>query len=68
MSQIATRTIYIICHGEKPESPPPFGVDLDGNQNLHSLLPVGWERAGGLAGLFDPFGGSVLDGLLTPSS
>jgi hypothetical protein len=66
MSETATRAIYIIRHGEKPESPPPFGVDLDGNQNLHSLLPVGWERAGGLAGLFAPFDGRLRDGLLTP--
>lgn len=59
--------IYIIRHGEKPADPPlagpgqsppaperPFGVDEQGNQNLHSLLPRGWQRSGALTVLFDP--------------
>src|SRR6478672_8454354 len=54
--------IYLIRHGEKPADPPasplgapaaasgpPFGVDIDGNQNEHSLLPRGWQRCGALA-------------------
>ena len=27
-------------------SGPPFGVDVDGNQSVHSLLPRGWQRSG----------------------
>jgi len=59
--------IYIIRHGEKPADPadvapgqspsppaPPFGIDVQGNQDLHSLLPRGWQRSGALAVLFDP--------------
>ena len=52
--------IYIIRHGEKPADPPtpkappspPFGVDINGNQSIHSLLPRGWHRSGALAVLF----------------
>ena len=48
--------IYIIRHGEKPADPPPagqgqtpppappFGIDYQGNQDAHSLLPRGWQR------------------------
>ena len=52
-------TIYIIRHGEKPADPPaaapgqsppaptpPFGIDFQGNQDPHSLLPRGWQRSG----------------------
>jgi len=72
-------TIYIIRHGEKPADPPPgagqaaapaapFGVDFQGNQNPHSLLPRGWQRSGGLAVLFDPALGSPQAGLKTPAA
>jgi broad specificity phosphatase PhoE len=44
------RSIFIIRHGEKP--PPGHGVELDGKQDEHSLLPVGWQRAGALATFF----------------
>jgi hypothetical protein len=62
--------IYVIRHGEKPADPPtptaapapPFGVDLNGSQSIHSLLPRGWQRSGALAVLFAP----ALDGA-TPS-
>ena len=73
--------IYIIRHGEKPadvtppppgQPPPapvaPFGVDFDGNENVHSLLPRGWQRSGALAALFDPAAGSPQAGLRTPAS
>ena len=43
--------IYIIRHGEKPADPEPsghgkppdapFGVDLEGKQSPHSLVPRG---------------------------
>jgi hypothetical protein len=46
--------IYVIRHGEKPADPPtptaaptpPFGVDVNGNQSICSLLPRGWQRSG----------------------
>jgi hypothetical protein len=60
------RTIFIIRHGEKPGTPPPYGVDAGGNQDHHSLIPVGWQRAGGLAALFAPPGGPTRAGILTP--
>ncbi|MDQ6615505.1 MAG: hypothetical protein M3083_12370 [Actinomycetota bacterium] len=49
-------TIVLIRHGEKPtiENKAPFGVDINGNQNFSSLLPVGWQRAGALSVLFRP--------------
>jgi hypothetical protein len=57
----------IIRHGEKPADPPrPNGVDIDGNVDDHSLAPVGWQRAGGLVGLFAPLGGAQRPGILTP--
>ena len=74
-------TIYIIRHGEKPADPPaagagqagvapaaPFGVDFQGNQDPHSLLPRGWQRSGALAVLFDPARGSSQAGLRTPAA
>jgi hypothetical protein len=70
--------IYIIRHGEKPADPPqgqpgpnpvaPFGVDFDGNQDDHSLLPRGWQRSGALTTLFDPAAGPSPAGLRTPGS
>ena len=70
--------IYVIRHGEKPADPPPgkhaqppsppFGVDVDGNQNIHSLLPRGWQRSGALAVLFDPAAGALQAGLRTPTA
>ena len=73
--------IYVIRHGEKPADPPaaspgqstsapgpPFGVDVDGNQNAHSLLPRGWQRCGALAVLFDPAAGALRAGLRTPTA
>ena len=69
--------IYIIRHGEKPADPEPshhgkppdapFGVDLEGKQSPHSLVPRGWQRAGGLVALFDPALGGAKSGLQTPS-
>jgi hypothetical protein len=66
--------IYLIRHGEKPaDSPtpkappsPPFGIDVNGNQDIHSLLPRGWQRSGALAVLFAPTTGPLQAGLHTP--
>ncbi len=70
--------IYLIRHGEKPGDPPrfrlfrhrgrQFGVDVDGNQSVHSLLARGWQRAGALAVLFDPAVGQPPAGLRTPTA
>ena len=73
--------IYVIRHGEKPADPPaaspgqstsapgpPFGVDVNGNQNAHSLLPRGWQRSGALTVLFDPAVGALQAGLRTPTA
>jgi hypothetical protein len=67
MPQPSPRTIFIIRHGEKPETPPPYGTDVDGNQSPHSLLPRGWQRAGALATLFAPPGGNLRTGIATPN-
>src|SRR5438552_644690 len=70
----SARTIFIIRHGEKPETPKsrekplvPFGVDLDGLYNVHSLLPLGWQRAGALATLFAPHDGHYRPGFMRPT-
>ncbi len=72
--------IYLLRHGEKPADPPRFrllslrrrgrqsGVDVDGNRNVHSLLPRGWQRSGALAVLFDPAVGPPPAGLRTPTA
>ncbi len=64
--------IYVIRHGEKPADPPasgpPFGIDFQGNQDEHSLLPRGWQRSGALAVLFDPATGPLQAGLQTPAA
>ena len=59
--------IYIIRHAEKPLKPPLSGVDYEGVQNEHSLLPRGWQRSGALAALFRPDFGPVRSGLRTPT-
>ena len=60
--------IYIIRHAEKPLKPPLWGVDYDGGQNEHSLLPRGWQRSGALAALFHPDVGPVRAGLRIPTA
>lgn len=74
------QVIYVIRHGEKPPYPPPdavrpppppgspFGVDFDGDQNPHSLIPRGWQRSGALTVLFDPTLGFLQAGLQPPAS
>src|SRR5689334_14634227 len=71
--------IYIIRHGEKPPdddhpsaravgSEQIFGVDVDGNQNPDSLIPRGWQRAGGLAQFLSPSDGVFATSLLARPS
>jgi hypothetical protein len=47
--------------------PPLSGVDYQGSQNEHSLLPRGWQRSGALAALFHPDFGPLRPGLRTPT-
>ena len=73
----AAEAIYILRHGEKPADPEPsghgkppdapYGVDIEGNHSPHSLVPRGWQRAGGLVALFDPASGGAKTGLLAPT-
>jgi hypothetical protein len=65
---VSPEVIYIIRHAEKPLKPPLSGVDFEGGQNEHSLLPRGWQRSGALAALFHPDFGSVREGLRTPTA
>lgn len=60
--------IYIIRHGEKPDEPgrKHRGVDFQGQENEHSLLPRGWQRSGALTALFDPARGPLRPGLQIP--
>jgi hypothetical protein len=72
--------IYIIRHGEKPDDPPSghgkhqpapassSGVDYQGTQAAHGLLPRGWQRSGALTALFDPASRPLRAGLLTPAT
>src|SRR5262245_57075426 len=47
------RKIMLIRHGEKPEAgAAALGVDADGNQDPHSLIVRGWQRAGALVRFF----------------
>lgn len=67
----APRQIFIIRHAEKPaddatNSESPFGIDINGNPNPHSLTPRGWQRSGALTDLFDPAIGPIRSGLAVP--
>jgi hypothetical protein len=58
----ATR-IMVIRHAEKPGvygKDTYTGIDLTGKADPESLVTLGWQRAGGLASLFDPFYSGVL--------
>jgi hypothetical protein len=48
--------IFLIRHAEKPvvtDGTTYNGMDVSGTPNPHCLIPQGWQRAGGLATLFD---------------
>jgi hypothetical protein len=63
----APEVIYIIRHAEKPLKPPLTGVDFEGAQNEHSLLPRGWQRSGAIAALFHPESGVPRAHIRTPT-
>ncbi len=57
MSSLAPK-IMIVRHAEKPaDQGSPHGVDINGKQDPESLIPLGWQRAGGLAAFFAPSNG-----------
>jgi broad specificity phosphatase PhoE len=69
----APTQIYVIRHGEKPGNGASLarhglGVDVDGSQSSHALLPRGWQRAGALGVLFAPEIGPLRTGLRTPTA
>ena len=47
------QSIFLVRHGEKPEAPTDTGVDASGAPNPACLTSRGWQRAAGLATLFD---------------
>jgi len=57
--------IMLIRHGEKPLTPPPYGVNGDGEENSHSLTVRGWQRAGALVNFFCS---PKVAGIATPTS
>ncbi len=63
--------VMIIRHAEKPNPKIPLsptGIDINGNPDPKSLIVQGWERAGGIANLFDPSNGSFQNAeLATPN-
>jgi hypothetical protein len=62
------RKIFIIRHGEKPPGHPHAnGVDIEGNRDAHSLVPIGWQRAGALNTLFAPYDAAPRNGLAQPT-
>jgi len=69
MSTPARPTIQIIRHAEKPtDDPQTLGVDSSGNENPECLIPLGWQRAGALATLFDPSRGTLAPDLSAPQT
>ncbi len=63
-----TAKIMLIRHAEKPTTSIQ-GVNFDGKDDPESLIVQGWQRAGALVTLFDPFRGALQNtGLATPDS
>jgi broad specificity phosphatase PhoE len=64
----AGKVIMVIRHGEKPSRAAlPFGIDLAGQPDTHSLTEQGWIRAASLVGLFVPRPGSGRAALPRPT-
>ncbi|GAA4395041.1 hypothetical protein [Tsukamurella soli] len=65
----APQFIFLIRHAEKPVEVGGTtydGIDVTGSPNPHSLIPRGWQRAGGLATLFDTAVGTMRTDLAVP--
>lgn len=65
---MAATKIMIVRHAERPEGGKgdPTGVTLEGLTDAESLIVQGWQRAGALATLFDPFDNDLRQGLAVP--
>ena len=64
------RVIFLIRHGEKPvvvDNTAYNGIDVTGTPNPDCLIPQGWQRAGGLATLFDTAVGTMRSDLAVPA-
>lgn len=62
-----TSKIMLIRHAEKPTTSIQ-GIQADGTHDPESLIVQGWQRAGALVTLFDPFNGPLQNnGLATPN-
>jgi len=57
--------IMLVRHAEKEATPPPFGVNADGEKDKHSLSVRGWQRAGALVPFFRA---PQKDGVAIPST
>lgn len=69
MSTATAQRIMLIRHAEKPDTPPPYGIDDNGEQSKECLTVLGWQRAGALACLFAPSRGPLQSPLLaTPGA
>jgi hypothetical protein len=62
--------IMIVRHAEKPAaSGTPYGININGQQDPESLIPLGWQRAGALASFFAPSNGQpTAAGIVTPQT
>ena len=63
------QVIFLIRHAEKPvvtNGTTYDGMDVTGTPNPKSLIPQGWQRAGGLATLFDTAVGTTRTDLAVP--
>jgi hypothetical protein len=63
------QVIYLIRHAEKSgvvNGTTFIGVELTGVEDHASLIPEGWQRAGGLATLFDTAAGTMRPDLARP--
>jgi hypothetical protein len=63
------QVIYLIRHAEKPivtNGTTYTGIDVTGTPNPDCLIPQGWQRAGGLATLFDTAAGTTRIDLAVP--
>jgi hypothetical protein len=54
---MASQTILIIRHAEKPVPNGANGIDESGSASAESLTPEGWQRAGAWAEFFAPSSG-----------
>jgi hypothetical protein len=63
------QVIFLIRHAEKPvvtNGTTYNGMDVTGTPNPDCLIPQGWQRAGGLANLFDTAVGAMRTDLAVP--